>query len=269
MRINNQTGFNLTNEIHDDGEAYGGTLNDFLLKAIDQFGHSAGLLKVTDLTLEAMRLSRNHPGLTAQDWFGHMLFADELPSVSRKAGELAPLLIEALKGRNYAFAKEITAKYLLINGADEVTDSAPGSRERPILNIIKPNEMVTYAMHVRLQGTEAYKFKYPVTVRVQYQGGPIQGAIRWLDNSAAKNASEERIYVDYLLNSEKEVLDFNLAASGKCDYVNRDDGSCVDFAYVQIWNNGDTTKPVAKKRFYLRIRNTPEKINLRISQTEN
>ncbi|MBM6700585.1 hypothetical protein H7U32_09905, partial [Bifidobacterium pullorum subsp. saeculare] len=34
QRINNQTGFYLTNEVHDDGEAYGGTMKAFLDAAI-------------------------------------------------------------------------------------------------------------------------------------------------------------------------------------------------------------------------------------------
>ncbi len=247
MRIINQTGFNLTNEVHDDGEAYGGTMNDFLLLAISKFGHKEGLLKVTDLTLEAMRLSRNHPGLAAQDWFNHMLFADEIKGTGRQVGELSDLLVTALKGRNYAFTDEPTAKYMLINGEDEVTAETPGSRDQPILSEIKSTEQVSYSMHVRLKNTETYKFKFPVTVRVQYEGGPIQGAIHWV--------GEENKHIDHILNSENDVLDFNLSASGKCEVVNRDDGSCVDYAYIQIWNNGDMSKPVAKKRFYLRIKN--------------
>ncbi len=248
MRIINQTGFNLTNEVHDDGEAYGGTMNDFLVKALAKYGQVNGLAKVVDLTLEAMRLSRNHPGLTAADWFNHMLFADELPSRVRSAGELKPLLIEALNGRNFAFGDQSTAKYLLLNDKEEVTDKTDGSRGKPILREIKNDAHVEYPMHVKLTSTETYKFKYPVTVRVQFEGGPIQGAIHW--------EGQENKAVEYKLNSEAEAVDFNLKASGTCDAVNRDDGSCVDYAYVQIFNEGDK-KPVAKKRFYLRIKALP------------
>lgn len=245
MRIINQTGFNLTNEVHDDGEAYGGTMNDFLVKALEKFGHNEGLKKVVDLTLEAMRLSRNHPGLTAQDWFNHMLFADELASNVRQAGELKDLLISALKGRNYAFDNSPTAKFALINDKEEVTSETSGSRGRPIELKVKKTDWVTYNMHAKLTSTDTYKFKYPITVKVQFEGGPIQGAIKW--------EGQETKTVEYKLNSESDALDFNLKAYGTCDAVNRDDGSCVDFAYVQIWNSGEQ-KPVAKKRFYLRIK---------------
>ncbi|OQW53469.1 MAG: hypothetical protein A4S09_07670 [Proteobacteria bacterium SG_bin7] len=245
MRIINQTGFNLTNEVHDDGEAYGGTMNDFLVKALAKFGHKQGLQKVVDLTLEAMRLSRNHSGLTAQDWFNHMLFADELASNMRSPGELKDLLIDALRGRNYSFDGSTTAKFQLINDKDEVTSETQGSREKPIELKVKRTDWVTYNMHTKLMSTENYKFKYPVTVKVQFEGGPIQGAIRW--------EGQENKTVEYTLNAEKDVLDFALKAYGTCDAINRDDGSCVDFAYVQIWNSGEQ-KPVAKKRFYLRIK---------------
>ncbi len=245
MRIINQTGFNLTNEVHDDGEAYGGTMNDFLVKALAKFGHKEGLQKIVDLTLEAMRLSRNHSGLTAQDWFSHMLFADELGNSVRQAGELKDLLIEALKGRNYAFDDSSTAKFQLINNKEEVTSETDGSRGKPIELKVKKTDWVTYNMHAKLVSTDTYKFKYPVTVKVQFEGGPIQGAIHW--------EGQENKTVEYKLNSESDTLDFNLKAYGTCDEINRDDGSCVDFAYVQIWNNGEN-KPVAKKRFYLRIK---------------
>lgn len=246
MRIINQTGFNLTNEVHDDGEAYGGTMNDFLTKAIAQYGQANGLVKVVDLTLEAMRLSRNNPGLTAQDWFNHMLFADELSSQFRQSGELRDALISALAGRNFAFNGAATAKFLLIKENEEVTDKTPGSRNRPIEIKIKKSDWAVYNMHAKLQNSETYKFKFPVTVRVQLEGGPIQGAIHW--------EGQEAKAIEYKLNSEQDMLDFNLKVSGTCDAVNRDDGSCVDYAYVQIWNAGDKSKPVAKKRFYLRIK---------------
>lgn len=245
MRIINQTGFNLTNEVHDDGEAYGGTMNDFLLKALEKFGHREGLQKVVDLTLEAMRLSRNNPGLTAQGWFNHMLFADEIGSHNRNSGELKDLLVNALKGRNFAFDSSPTAKFQLLNNKDEVTSETEGSRGKPIELRVGKTDWVTYDMHTKLMSTDTYKFKYPVTVKIQFEGGPIQGAIRW--------EGQENKTIEYKLNSENDTLDFNLKAYGTCDAVNRDDGSCVDFAYVQIWNNGET-KPVAKKRFYLRIK---------------
>ncbi|MBI4403683.1 MAG: hypothetical protein HY537_05965 [Deltaproteobacteria bacterium] len=64
---------------------------------------------------------------------------------------------------------------------------------------------------------------------------------------------EESQPLAYTLNSEADLLPIDLTVSGKCDEVNRPDGSCVDFAYIQVWNNGESKKPQAKKRFYLRI----------------
>lgn len=76
-RIINHTGFNLTNEVHDDGEASGGAMKDFL-EAVLAADPKNGLHKVTDVVLEGMRLSRDHPALNAAKWFQSILFADSL-----------------------------------------------------------------------------------------------------------------------------------------------------------------------------------------------
>jgi hypothetical protein len=245
FRIINNIGFHLTNEVHDDGEAYGGTMNDLLLNAITKFGRD-GVVKVTDLTMEAMRLARNHPHLTAQDWFNHMMYADDIPSSVRQAGELKAVLIASLEGRNYRFDDKAPANMTLRNGENEVTDRTPGSRGAPISYELKAEDTITHHLSVQLKGTDTYKFVYPVKVKVQLEGGPLQGAINWV--------GQENRVVEYTMKDESELVKFDLTAKGVCERANREDGSCVDFAYVQIWNAGETTKPVAKKRFYLRIK---------------
>ncbi len=245
LRIFNNMGFYLTNEVHDDGEAYGGAMNDLLRAAMAKYGRP-GLVKVTDLTLEAMRLTRNHPGLTAQGWFEHMLFADELGRAGTRApNEMKNLILQSLNGRNFVFGTSTPATMLLKNGADEVTSTGPGSRNNPIRLKLDPAEKAEYKLTVDLKSSPAYKFKYPVTVQVELKNGPLQGAIHWTE--------EDKNPLTFTLGSEAETLTIPLAALGKCDEINRPDGSCVDFAYVQVFNNGQTTKPQAKKRFYLRI----------------
>lgn len=249
FRIINHTGFFLTNEVHDDGEAYGGAMKDMLDAAVAADSQN-GLKKMVDLTLEAMRLCRDNPGLTAKAWFEHMLFADELgrPGV-RDSGEMRQVILSSLAGRNFRMDDQPVAKLTLMNltSGQEVTDAGLGSRRRPLPVHLEPSSSVTYDLSVALQGTDQYQFHYPVTVKVQLRGGPIQGAIHW--------ANEESQPLLFTLNSESDVAHIPLTASGTCDYSNRDDGSCVDYAYVQIWNNGETDKPVAKKRFYLKISN--------------
>lgn len=245
FRILNKIGFHLTNEVHDDGEAYGGSMNDFMLNAMKAQGQK-GLAKAADLTMEAMRLTRNHPGLTAKDWFEHMLFADEVGSAMRRPQEMREYLLAALSGRNFRFDDKAVAEFKLFNGVDEVTNTSAGSRGKPIAVSIKSTEKASYVMRVKLTSSDSYKFNYPVQVRVGLENGPLQGAIHW--------EGQETQPTVYTLNSEADVLEFPLTAFGKCDQINREDGSCVDFAYVQIWNAGETSKPVAKKRFYLRIK---------------
>ena len=245
LRIFNHMGFYLTNEVHDDGEAYGGTMNDLLVAAMNQGGR-AGLTKVTDLTLETMRLTRNNPGLTANDWFAHMLFADQLGNKPVRApGELNALILQALSGRNFNLDGSVAATFTVLVGNNELTSNSLGARENPIKVKLAADATQSYAMSVKLKSSPGFQFKYPVTVKVSFVGGPLQGAIHW--------QGKEQSPLLYTLNSEADTLPITVSTTGKCDSINRPDGSCVDFAYLQVWNNGETQRPQAKKRFYLRL----------------
>jgi hypothetical protein len=248
FRIINNTGFNLTNEVHDDGESYGGALRDLLVAAMARDGLK-GLHKVSDLTMETMRLTRDNPALTAGGWFNHMLFADQLGRKGVRApGELGALVREALASRNFSFDDQGLATYKLKANGAEIDAGKPGSRGFEIRHELAAGEKVTYEMAVELKDGNAYKFQYPVTVRVEYRKWALQGAIKW--------EGEETSSVDYTIAAPGQTLVFPVSAYGQCDSINREDGSCSDYAYVQIINAGQT-KPAAKKRFYLRIKTKP------------
>ncbi|MBC7465337.1 MAG: hypothetical protein H7256_05040 [Bdellovibrio sp.] len=244
FRIINNTGFYLTNEVHDDGEAYGGAMKDLLVAARARWGDQ-GVLKVGDLTMETMRLCRNHPGLTAELWFSHMLFADQLGHDGVRApNEMNDLILNSLAGRNFTFENQKRAEFKISANGSEVLSRGPGSRNNPIPFAAAPTEFASFDLQVTATDGDLYKIKYPVTVKVQYENGPLQGAMHW--------KYQEQSPVSYQLNSAEDVLNLNIQASGTCDFVNRADGSCQDFVYVQLWPT-DATKPVAKKRFYLRL----------------
>jgi hypothetical protein len=243
FRIINQTGFDLTNEYHDEGEAYGGAMNDMLLTVIETEG-KAGLYAFADLTLEAMRLTRNHPALTAAGWFEHMLYADELGSAVRAPGKYKNVITDSLVARNFSFSKEFKpASMLVMNGDQEVTSASPGSRDNPISGCGKDGKL-SYDLSLKLTAGDANFITFPATVKVEYQKGALQGAVKW---DGEVNNPEV-----YVVNSEEEVLTLPIRAGLECDYVNQPDGSCKDYAYLQIYKNG-VSKPVAKKRFYLKI----------------
>lgn len=248
FRIINKTGFNLTNEVHDDGEAYGGTMKDFLDLAIAQYGR-AGLDKVTDVVLEAMRLTRDYPGLTAADWFKHLQFADSLgrPGV-RAPGELGPLLLQALASRNFKLEGGSTASFAIVNTDNqaEIVSGKPGSRQSPILVEIPQSGTASFELAANVKNSDTFSFKFPLTIKAQYRTGPIQGAIHWVGE---ENGSQV-----LTLRSEADVAKIPVTVTGTCDEVNREDGSCVDYLYVQLFNAGET-RPTAKKRFYLRVKN--------------
>lgn len=244
FRIVNTIGFSLTNEVHDDGESYGGSMRDILTLAKQKFG-SVGVDKVGDLMLETMRLCRNHPGVTANTWFEHMLFADELGRAPlREKGELKDLILSALAQRNFGLQNQRQAEFKVIYNEKELNSIGAGSRENPIAVTNGSSENATYDLQVTLTDGELYKFAYPVRVRVQLQQGPLQGAIHW--------EGEEAKYLEYTLEKPDDIANIRLGVRAQCDWVNRNDGSCVDFAYIQIWPAGSKS-PVAKKRFYLRV----------------
>ncbi len=245
FRIINQTGFNLTNEVHDDGEAYGGAMNDMLQAAIGRDGRR-GLVAMTDLTLEAMRLTRNHPGLTAQDWFNHMLAADRRGSSVRLPEAYGDLIRAALAGRNFSFDASQKPADMEIKVGDRVlTSENEGSRENPIA-ACDPDGSVHYDLNLSLKDGDAMSFEYPVTVKVEFKTHALQGAIKW--------AQEENNPNVYTIASAADVLSIPLDAStAECDAINQEDGSCKDYAYVQVFNAGEE-KARAKKRFYLKIK---------------
>ena len=249
FRINNKIGFHLTNEIHDDGEAYGGSMKDFLDAVISKYGQQ-GLDKVTDVVLETMRLTRDYPGLTAKDWFQHLLFADSLgrPNL-REPGELKIYLLSALAGRNFKMNGKDEASFSLVNTADgkEIVSGNPGSRDHEITISLSKNQKADFMLHASLKNSNEYSFKFPVKVKVEYNKGALQGAIHWI--------GKEHNPQEYTLSADSPGIDLPLEVSGTCDQINRTDESCVDYAYVQIWNNGEAENPVAKKRFYLRVKN--------------
>jgi hypothetical protein len=244
QRIINETGFYLTNEVHDDGEAYGGTMKALLDGAVRAYGR-AGVRKTVDVVLEAMRLSRDHPALTADLWFERLLFADELgrPGVRRR-GELRPLIEAALASRNFAPESE-RAVFSLKYGEAEIVDGEPGSRGEEIPVELAADATADFPLTVQVRDGAHYQFKYPVSVKVFFESGPLQGAIDW--------DGEEQEPAVYEIAASGGEATVPLRIKGKCDEINRTDGTCSDFAYVQIWN-ADGTTAVAKKRFYLKVK---------------
>lgn len=244
FRIENTTGFDLTNEFHDEGEAYGGAMKDMLAVVVAQEGR-AGLVAFTDLTLEAMRLTRNHPALTARGWFEHMIYADELGSSVRASGKYKDIIVNSLSARNFAFASEFRPAQMNVKFNDTVlTDASPASRNKP-LEPCDASGVVSYDLKVSLTEGDSQFITFPATVKVEYKKGALQGAVKWI--------GEESNPQVYTVNSAEEILSIPVKASMTCDSINQPDGHCKDYAYLQVFTVGGD-KPVAKKRFYVQIK---------------
>jgi hypothetical protein len=248
LRIFNKTAFHLTNEVHDDGEAYGGAMNDVFVAAVTTFGFEEALKRIGDLVLETMRLTRDHPVLTAEVWFERMIFADslvrEIPGLSRQPGELRQLIVRSLTSRNFSLAaSDVPASLLLRNDEIEITSDAAGSRENPVPVTMGSEETRSFNLSTVVDPGSFFAFQFPLTVRVMFEGGPLQGAAKWV--------GQDSRYKDYTLTHSGERLAIPVTLQGTCEYVNRDDGGCKDYIYVQILNTGEEKYPVAKKRFYV------------------
>ncbi len=251
LRIVNNTHFDMTNEIHDDGEAYGGMLKDILDQSIATFGFDAGLNKVSDLVLEAMRLTRDHPTLTAKIWTEHLLFADSLGRLGvRNPYELKNIILKVIQVRNLRLDEKESAKFHLINTEvnQEVIYAANGTRNNPIDVGRLGKKTKTFKVKIALNDSDTFKFNFPITLRVQYQGGPLQGPVHF--------KGEEVKVQTYTLKSLKEAsIEIPITVTGTCDYINNSDDSCSDYVYFQILNEQDGRGVIAKKRFYVSVQN--------------
>ena len=229
--------------MHDEGESYGGAMSDMLDAVIARNGRE-GLYDFADLTLEAMRLTRNHPALSARGWFEHMLYADELGSEVREINQFKTIIQNSLVKRNFAFSAEFKPSSMKVTFAKgELTQQSEASRERPLTDC-GVDGVVTNDLKLELKSGDAKFIKFPAIVKVEFKKGALQGAIKW--------QGEETNPTIYSVKSEDEILNITLKASMECETVNQPDGSCKDYAYLQVYNN-DSLKPVAKKRFYLKL----------------
>jgi hypothetical protein len=253
QRIINRTGFLLTNEVHDDGEAYGGVMHDILQSAYATLGR-AGIQKMTDLTMETMRLTRFHPRLTAADFFDHMQFADQLgrPGL-REPGEFTALIRQALARRNFEVNMADAAKFSIKYLGKEVSKGELGSRGHEVTVTLPENGVQQFTVDLGLSDGAGFKWIYPVTLKAfKANRGALQGAVHWTGEGNLDTEVETTT-----LNHAGDIKSMQLEVSGKCDQVNRPDGSCSDYVYFLMFNGGDTSGyPTAKKRFYVKVKPT-------------
>ena len=248
MRIYNNTGFVLTNEVHDDGEAYGGAMHDIHETAIAQYG-AAATQKVVDLTLETMRLTRGHPHLTAADFFDHMIFADSLgrPGV-RAAGEMTAMINKSIAKRNFVRGTQKAASFSLKYNNVEVAAKKPGSRDHEISLSLGAQETKTMDLSFSVADGDDFQFHYPLRAKLFKTGrGALQGAVHWV--------GEELGAVDFAIAGPNEEIHTSVDVLGTCDSSNRPDGVCSDYVYLLIFDDSISTEmPIAKKRFYVKVK---------------
>lgn len=245
QRIYNKAPFNFANEVHDDGEAFGGFMKEVLDAAIARDGE-AGVAKVADLTLDALRFIRNHPRLDEQEWVEKLRFADSLGSDKRASGEFATIIDEALKHRNFSADGKNLASMEVQVGDMQLTRVGSGTRNRPLKNPVGAEKR--FDLRVRLKDGADYKFVYPVRVVVQPASGP-GGPIDWIDeDNGAKSVTVE--------NGEEVVIPSGF--TGACDRNNITNG-CLDGMNVEVFFPGES-RPRMRQRVYFELSPTPQSI---------
>ena len=66
---------------------------------------------------------------------------------------------------------------------------------------------------------ESFKFHYPLRAKLfKSERGALQGAVHW--------EAEEQAPAEFQIPAAGQPVTTNIGVTGKCDYVNRDDGSC-------------------------------------------
>ena len=166
----------------------------------------------------------------------------------REPGELRSIIEAALARRNYGDEKD-RAKFVLTfadGTATKVIDSqAEGSRYNEHVVTLSSKDSITVPLSVAVTDGTALKFTAP-KVELEFGNSASQNSIEWADETTPH-------FSPGALTGGR--LDFTVTAKGACQVKNREDG-CADFVLVKILDAGQD-KPVAKKRFYLRIKEAP------------
>ncbi len=239
QRIYNRTPFNLSGQEHDDGEAFGGVMKDLLDLAITRWGR-AGLEKTADLTLEAIRFVRNHPGLNEQEWIEKLRFVDQRPSPKRAAGGFADLITQALAGRNFAVDPTRQASaVLLIDGSEPRRGEATSDNPLPT-TLGTPRSL---QLGLKLTDGESYRFNYPVRVVLRSNRGPT-GPVDWINEDAGPQI--------VTLNGPEDEVKFETGTTGQCDELNQGLG-CREGLTIDVFPAGAGLRPLLRKRIFVQV----------------
>lgn len=234
QRIYNSSLFNLYNQSHDAGEAFGGFMKKLLDDAILQWGEE-GVAKTADLLLEAMRFSRNHPRLDEQEWVEKLRFADGRGSSVREAGSFAALITDSLKGRNFSADGTNLADVQI-----EIDGRVLGDNTAENDTVFRYNVGTAKNFDIKFKVTDGsdFKFTYPVRMVVENAFGALFG-IDWLGED---QTSKQEV----VINASGEVAVLNTGFSAQCDFVIPGTTGCADVLSFKLYEP-NSAKPVSVK----------------------
>lgn len=253
FRFNNAMWFDQSNEFHDGGEAFAGTIAEATRAAARTMGDARAVESMGALLLETMRYFRGVPRL---DWArvrDVVLFASSVPETfahigTDRAGVLTPFLAAAFAERNLPVAGSGTrARITLEDGGVTLTSDSPYSRYDASPRVV--GEKGTLVMRLSLSDGDAARYRFPVAVRASVQGSPLQGGMKWDFDEA-----EDRWFTIERPGQEIEIA---LPYTGACEagQVGTPRRRCFDYVHVRLYD-GDRReeKPTGKFRVYLKLR---------------
>lgn len=233
QRIYKSTPFGMSNQSHDDGEAFGGAMKSVLDQAIEAFGEE-GVGKTADLLLESMRFTRNHPKLDEQEWFEKLKFSDTRGSSVRESGEFSNILDNAFKGRNFtADGKELAEFKVEIDGR-VLGPNIDAANETRKYTIGTPKE---FDLKVTLVDGADFQFRFPMRVVIESPMGALFG-LDWVGEELGPKAA--------VINTSGETAVIPMGLTGNCDIV-FSGTACSDLLTIKVYEAG-SDKVFVKKQ---------------------
>lgn len=233
QRIYNNKPFNLFNETHKAGEAFGAVMKGILDQAIGEWGEE-GVAKTADLLLEAMRFSRNHPALDEQEWIEKLRYVDGRGSPVRGAGEFASFIDASLRGRNFTSDGQNLAKFDVEIEGRQLADNVMSAGAAYPQTLGAPKDVM---FKVRLADGSDFRFTYPLRVVIESGFGALLG-IDWVGEET--QARRELIIAES--NAEASTT---LRHLGQCDLLHGTNG-CADVLSIKVFEPNSATPVVSK-----------------------
>jgi hypothetical protein len=239
-RIYSEAIFNIANQVHDDGEAFGGTLKDILEEKIKSDGPAA-FPKTLELVFTTLKFIRGSIKMSEQEFFHTMGLVDNIPTQTREAGEFAQIISDVLQKRNFSLMdSEQTTLEVKINGM-EASVRGDGSYNYPFK--FKENPNATHEITLSLKLIEKKAFAVPY---------PYQMSLRFQTNNSRILDIESLSPKDKMIYDKDDSIQFKFLFKPVCLEYNLNSSSCRSAVRVEM-NRPNQEQVFGRRRFFIQV----------------